>query len=1099
MINMKGKFRILGNIGLALFLACALMLAFMPAVPVSAATAVTDVWVEFEDADNQNESGDDTGNVYLIHFKPTTALKRGVDTVTVTFPDGTATMSGTLSTAYDFSLATTMAASEVTFTTDYKISGTTWTACTVTPVVGGYRAKVAPPIDLAAGSDVWIKFASDDITSATTAGNSYKVYVSTSKDTTAVLSSAFSLDTTVSGVPTTTVSPATAGAVAQYLVSFDPAGTLTADTHTVTIQFPVGTVLPSSITAANVQFSDDNTSYVSTGATPIVDTDKRLVTATTSVTVDGSEVCYVKILSAAGITNPTRASSTLYKTMVRSSVDGEYKVGGAHAITAGAATQVMACNGNIGTGTSRYSDDATMINMLSSQIFVTVGDAYGNAKLPAADVTVTPSSSSATGTFYKNAHVTPGSGAYSTITSITVSQASPAIHTQQVYYKDTAAGTYTLTFTATNYTSATWTITVAPAVSVYDANNVLVSTYAATSTSPVAEIAGNTTITTQMYGGDYVTNAINAAMAGDTVKLGDGIYEMDDHIDLDKKITLTSVNGASSTTLRPVTEGVWIAAYCVAVEIGISGTAASPVIIDGLTFTRLRLDTEFDIAIFNNGYNYVTVRNCTFNYILPDQGEDNEWGSVVQFIIATNLANSSACTITSATISNNTFNNCCPFAPVGGGDEAAVINLMTKSSTPSANYISGATISGNTFTDCNGFGICLNGYPGAGGAGDNESYITAEVTDNTLTNCVEGIMLKRQTHSVKILRNTINGAYTCGLYVGAYLADHDSLVIKNNTFTGCAGATKVYFSGASCAVRLGADGYEGADPADTPTDTVNTFQYNDIYDNDATYSIYSETTAAQDCQYNYFGDATGPAYTALTGATIAKSNPNGTGKQITDVVTYYPWLHTKATGTTPSVVADNVSYQACTMKLVAGWNTLSTPVPLIAAADTIDELIPSGMTIAYAYDGGWKQINTVNYPTGYTLSPCDAVYVKMSAVTYVLLKFDAGAFTTPSKDLAAGWNLISLAYLDSAGKTDLATVASVAKTAANLPGYSQLVSPSLNATQTNMFGVAGTSWAFAYGGGTVSSCFAGLGYWCYMQNAATLAGFEITPIAPDLD
>jgi hypothetical protein len=123
----------------------------------------------------------------------------------------------------------------------------------------------------------------------------------------------------------------------------------------------------------------------------------------------------------------------------------------------------------------------------------------------------------------------------------------------------------------------------------------------------------------------------------------------------------------------------------------------------------------------------------------------------------------------------------------------------------------------------------------------------------------------------------------------------------------------------------------------------------------------------------------------------------------------------------------------------------------------------------------------------------------MSAVTYVLLKFDTKEFSAPSKALNAGWNLISLAYLDSSGKHADDAVASVALTAAGLPGYSQVVSPSLNATQTNMFGVAGSSWAVSYGETTTTSMYAGLGYWIYMQNAATLAGFEITPIAPDLD
>ena len=83
-------------------------------------------------------------------------------------------------------------------------------------------------------------------------------------------------------------------------------------------------------------------------------------------------------------------------------------------------------------------------------------------------------------------------------------------------------------------------------------------------------------------------------------------------------------------------------------------------------------------------------------------------------------------------------------------------------------------------------------------------------------------------------------------------------------------------------------------------------------------------------------------------------------------------------------------------------------------------------------------------------------------------------------------------------------MASVAKTAANLPGYSQLISPSMNASQTDIYGISGLNWVFAYGetvadDTATQKLLAGLGYWVYMQNAATLAGFEITPIAPDLN
>ena len=99
---MKAKFRILGHIGLGVFMVCALMLAFMPVAPVAAATEVTDVWVEFDDTNSRNSVGLTT-NEYMIHFTPTTALARGTDWVTVTFPDGSSAMGGS-GTTYAFSI-----------------------------------------------------------------------------------------------------------------------------------------------------------------------------------------------------------------------------------------------------------------------------------------------------------------------------------------------------------------------------------------------------------------------------------------------------------------------------------------------------------------------------------------------------------------------------------------------------------------------------------------------------------------------------------------------------------------------------------------------------------------------------------------------------------------------------------------------------------------------------------------------------------------------------------------------------------------------------------------------------------------------------------
>jgi hypothetical protein len=990
-------------------------------------------------------------------------------------------------------ITSTVAAADLEFSTNYgttAIGDATWYKSITSATTGGTRVKIEVPIDIAAGTDVWLKISSTSITAASTASDSYKVYVSTTKDTTSVLSSAFSLGTAGTVVTSVgcSVAPATAGATGQYIVNFTPGTTLAESSGTVTVRFPIGTTVPSSISASSIEFSTGGVTYTASGVAPTVDANRRIVTATTPIELATGSARYIKFNSAAGITNPTIADdSSDYYVAVRTSGDREWVIASAdHDITAGSATKLVVANGEIGTPISLYSDDATMVYMYSSQIYVAVADANGNAVAPASAVTVTLSSSSGTGAFYWVDGQTSMSATASSCTTISVSVADPntsgtGVGDQILYYKDSASGTFTLTFSASGYTSATWTFKVAPAVSIYDASNNLVNTYAPTSTSSIAE-TGDGDPYTQAYSADYiggsgnssVTGAIEAAMAGDTVKLGDGIYEVSvaSEISLNKKITLTSVNGASSTTIRNTEDNVGHntgASLNGAIEVTTDGTATNPVIIDGLTFQRLRVGTNICTAIINDGHNYVTVRNCIFNNIEPDGNSSFE--GVIWFRDSSD--------ITSWTISNNTFNSCVTTWP-NMGEWYDYSGCIILAAADESHDVTGVTISGNTLTNCGQYGITIGGH-------DDDDEASGSVTNNTITNGQCAICVFNNSNNVSITGNTITNPYSYGIYVEG--SNNAGLVIKNNTITGCAGE---YYMAA-------ATSYGGAICIETPasaTDPV--VQYNDIYNTaSSSYAIKVTTLASggMDCKYNWFGSATGPAYTALTGANVSKSNPNGTGDRITDKVTYYPWLYKSRA----DVVADNASYQACTMKLVSGWNTLSTPVKLISTADSVDELIPSGMTIGYYYDAtGWQQITS-----GYVLNPCDAVYVKMSAVTYVLLKFDASAFSTPSKSLSAGWNLIGLSYLSSSGMEPDDAVASVYKTAANLPGYSQVVSPSLNATQTNMYGTAGASWSIssAQHGTTITdkNMYAGLGYWCYMQNAATLAGFEITPIAPDLD
>ncbi|HUV55805.1 MAG TPA: right-handed parallel beta-helix repeat-containing protein [Dehalococcoidales bacterium] len=1027
---MKGKFRILGRSVSGAFLVCALMLAVIPALPVAAATAVTNVWVQFTQSTYNLTN---TASDFTIHFTPTTAMSRGVDTITVWFPDGTTAMGPD-----NFSLASAVTTASY-YDVDRDGEASTYSAvdCTSAAVLSttGYRITVTSPVDLDAGTACSLRIEADAVVACAdeTSNLAYKVKVITSQDTTPVLSDAFYIDATGPVTPTLTLSPTTAGSAGQYSFEFSLASrnALTAGEDTVTVIFPYGTTVPSSIDAGAVSWSNDNAASWSTGTVaPTINQKARTVTVTTPITIAAASDKWVKFTTAASIVNPTTVKNDAREDCYLFTSKDQLQVAEAdgYNVTAGAATKI-GFNNDAYPATS-YSDDASMINMYSSRLFVEVQDAYGNAKNPTTEPTVSFVSSQGSGIFYTNAE-TDGSGAFTQISSSATDAGKLT-----VYYRDTTAGTVTLTASATSYTSGTWAMTIAPGVSLYDGNNNLIKTYAATSTAAVAE-TGDSDPETQKYSVDYINDAITAAVAGDTVKLGDGIYELDTYINLNKKVTLTSVNGASSTTIRNTAE------IDKALQVGTTGTSTNPIIIDGFTFQRLRSTVDIDCAIRNTQGDYVTVQNCIFNNIIPDQGTAVE--AVIWF-------QAGSVAITSCTISNNTFSNCCGFNAISGGRTGNIVFDNGGSSYD----MTGVTVSGNTLTDCNDYGVAM-------GAGSHTN--TATISNNTITNGYSSIALADKTTNCSITGNTITGAYNYGILVEG--TTNTGVTIKNNIITG----------GAGYGVKTSEDG------------AVVTIQYNDIYSNNS-YAIQS-TASNQDCKYNWYGSATGPAYTALSGASISKSNPNGTGNKISDYVTYYPWLHKSKV----DVVNDNVSYQTSNMQLAAGWNTLSTPVKLISTADSVDELIPAGMTIGYYYDSGWQQITT-----GKVLNPCDAVYVKMGAVKYVQFKFDAGAFSAPSKDLAAGWNLVGLAYLSSSGKHADDAVASVAKTAANLPGYSQVVSPSINPTQKDMYGNTGTSWAVAYGQTSVTDVmYAGLGYWVYMQNAATLAGFEITPIAPDLD
>jgi parallel beta-helix repeat protein len=1020
-----GKVKTIYRILVPVLVVLGMALSPFPAMETASASSVSNAWVELSDGTALNKTG--IALEYIIHFTTTTALSGGKDTITIFFPNGTTDMAGEEGTDYDFTLPTStppIAATNVAVDPDGALTTTvTYTDCYTDPDVGTYRVRLTVPEDIAAGASPYIKFETGaNIVSAvqdkTEAGALcfYRIKVETSQDTTPIYSEYFYLgdvDSCVASVDALSgyPNPATVGAAAEYKLQFTvgASGALTAGSDTVAVIFPSGTTVPASASKDYVRVDADGSAgtYSLTPCTvdPTCYSDSRTVTLTVPQSVANSANVYVYFTSGFGLLNPTTSASAA-KVKVFTSAEPQYATAATgYAVTADTATKLGFANVS-----GAYSDDATIVNMYSSDIYLQLQDQYGNKKSPSIDLTAGLSSTSGTGRFY--------SAADSQISSATI----PSSDGGQVsfLYKDTTAGTHTITASAGGYTSASWTVTVAPAVSLYDTSDELVNTYSPTSTAPVDEGDG-------CHGGDYVQNAINDALPGETVKLGDGIYELDTALTMAKAITLQSVNGASSVTIRPTTTLDQV------VTISATGSATYGVTIDGITFDRLRSGAHFTDGIYDSSADYITIQNCVFSYIYN------------QAII---LSSTSAA-FTEGTISNNTFIN-------GGGDPPADTDAAIDVTAASNHAISGITISGNTITSQKGKGIYLVGQDAT------FTVSSVSITGNTITTATSyGIQGYTNTATFTVTSNTITGCYEDGIYVQG-----TAYTIKKNVVTDNLGD--------GIDVRL--------------TSSSHLINYNDIYDNTGYGVNVLSSVTVIDGKYNWWGNASGPTYTAATGASVTLSNPEGTGENITDRVTYYEWLYQPIA----DVIADNAAYYSRVVSLNVGWNTLSAPIILDDSTDTVGEVVDTDkITIAYWYDAGdgdtdgnyWEQVTA-----DYELEPCHAIYIKMNAADSILLKYNATDISLPTRLLYAGWNLIGLASLTTKHVDD--AVQSVANTPDSLPGYSQVISPSMNSED----------WTFSYGQSyTDEDMLVGEGYWIYMQNDCTLVGFTVTPIEPSLD
>jgi len=241
-----------------------------------------------------------------------------------------------------------------------------------------------------------------------------------------------------------------------------------------------------------------------------------------------------------------------------------------------------------------------------------------------------------------------------------------------------------------------------------------------------------------------------------------------------------------------------------------------------------------------------------------------------------------------------------------------------------------------------------------------------------------------------------------------------------------------------------------------------------------------------DATLNWWGDISGPEHEVPFEAEVWPKNPGGIGDTVSDQVNYEPWL----TRPFETVLADNIAYFGFPMvHLNTGWNIFSTPVALDPDCDTWGDYLTLGDSLAvdplanaYYFDGQNQRFEQVlgDYP----LNPCDAIYVKMTEPDIAAILCSPGT-SVPSKDLYAGWNLVSLALLDEQTMPVSLALSTVGTVTGDMTGWDLVVSPPVN--QAPWMEVRGTEDGYNM---EITE-----GYWVFMINDGTLAGFTFTPMS----
>ncbi|MFC1904450.1 hypothetical protein ACFLXT_01590 [Chloroflexota bacterium] len=257
-------------------------------------------------------------------------------------------------------------------------------------------------------------------------------------------------------------------------------------------------------------------------------------------------------------------------------------------------------------------------------------------------------------------------------------------------------------------------------------------------------------------------------------------------------------------------------------------------------------------------------------------------------------------------------------------------------------------------------------------------------------------------------------------------------------------------------------------------------------------------------RYNWWGDPSGPSGKDGPGTAfrnnIGSNVGHGIGTAFRGKGDVRPWLsHPIA-----DLLADNVGYFGFQTTLEQGWNTLSTPVALENPGFDAVEAIGDGLdwSIAYYYDPTqpmpWVQITT-GASSNFDLYPLEGIYIKMNSDDVVFF-LTSPSTHVPTRTLSQGqnWYLIGPTPYDeyypftNSMAVDEALV-SLEITPTGNRGYNQVVSPAIGGQEPWVY--VRTPAGIILNGDPTQYMDLGEGYWVFMENADTLAGFVFTPLA----